>query len=147
LQDELPAALLRKVLTFAREQKLPLLLILLPPSRVNAHAASPHHAAKCSDLALRCGVPAIPTDARDAVALYRVAQESIGHARIGGGPALIVCIPCILPAGKARRAAPADALTTLEQYMLPRHVITPGWITRETKKFAKRLANQEAASK
>ena len=28
-------------------------------------------------------------DAHDAVAIYRVAQESIGHARMGGGPALM----------------------------------------------------------
>ncbi len=38
-------------------------------------------------LALECGVPAIPVDADDAVAIFRVAQESIGRARIGGGVA------------------------------------------------------------
>jgi hypothetical protein len=143
LPDELPAALLRKVLTFARDQKLPLLMVVLPPARIK-----PGSLHKLSDTALRCGVPAIPTDADDAAAIYRVAQESIGHARIGGGPALIECIPFALPTtGKATRTAAADALTVLEQYMLPRNVVTRAWIDRETKAFARRLADNEAASK
>ncbi len=147
LPDEIPAALLQKVLSFAHDQKLPLLLVVLPPSRIKAGTASTHKARSITDLALRCGVPAIPTDADDAVAIYRVAQESIGHARIGGGPALIECIPFALHGSAARRVATAEAITVLEQYMLPRKVVTRRWIDRETKAFARRLANQKTASK
>jgi hypothetical protein len=147
LPDELPSTVLQKVLSFARDQKLPLLLVALPPARVKAGAASPYKAGKIGDLALRCGVPAIPTDADDAVAIYRVAQESIGHARIGGGPALIECIPFVLPATATKRTVATDAIAVLEQYMLPRNVVTRSWIDRETKAFAKRLANEKAAFK
>jgi hypothetical protein len=144
--DELSSAMLRKILTFAREQKLPILFVVLPPARAKSRAAS-SKGGRVSELALRCGVPAIPTDADDAVAIYRVAQESMGHARIGGGPALIECIPFCLPSGAARRAAGADAIAALEQYMLPRNVVTRTWIDREAKEFARRLATEKAASK
>jgi hypothetical protein len=36
------------------------------------------------------GMPVIAVDGNDAVAVYRVAQESIAHARSGSGPTLIV---------------------------------------------------------
>ena len=39
-----------------------------------------------------CGVPIIPVDGGDVVAVYRVATESITHARKGNGPTLIDCI-------------------------------------------------------
>ena len=39
------------------------------------------------------GVPVIPVDAGDTLALYRVAQECIGRARAEGGMALIECVP------------------------------------------------------
>ena len=49
-------------------------------------------AANLSDDARRWGVPGIPVDAGDAVALYRVAQESLGRIRGGDGPVLIECL-------------------------------------------------------
>ncbi len=42
--------------------------------------------------ATKVGVPGIPVEAQDAVALCRVAQESVLRARAGGGPALIECV-------------------------------------------------------
>ncbi|HEV2645707.1 MAG TPA: thiamine pyrophosphate-dependent enzyme [Acidobacteriaceae bacterium] len=146
LPEEIPAALLQKVLSFAHDQKLPLLLVVLPPSRIKAGTASTHKARSITDLAHRCGVPAIPTDTDDAVAIYRVAQESIGHARIGGGPALIECVPFALHMSAGKHVATADAITSMEQYMIPRKVITTRWIDSETKAFAKRLTNQKIAS-
>ena len=50
------------------------------------------------------GVPGMPVDADDAVAIYRVAQESIGRARIGGGAALMECVPFVLEGAKASAA-------------------------------------------
>ncbi len=38
------------------------------------------------------GVPVIPVDGADVVAVYRVATESITHARKGNGPTLIECV-------------------------------------------------------
>jgi hypothetical protein len=146
LPDELPLTLLKQVLSFSHENRLPLLFVVLPPARGNAAATQSLKAGKLSDLALRCGVPAILVDAADAVAIYRVAQESIGHARIGAGPALIECTPFSLPTIGVRKTPAADAITTLEHYMLPRKVVTMAWIERETRAFAKRLAREKAAS-
>jgi TPP-dependent pyruvate/acetoin dehydrogenase alpha subunit len=39
-----------------------------------------------------CGIPVIPVDGYDVVAVYRVATEAITHARKGNGPTLIDCI-------------------------------------------------------
>jgi TPP-dependent pyruvate/acetoin dehydrogenase alpha subunit len=137
---EFPSALLQKVFAFARKQSLPLVFVVLPTAKAPASAK----AERLSDLALRSGVPAIPTDAADAVAIYRVAQESIGHARIGGGPAVVECVQFV-PAGK--RIPAADAISGLEQYMLPRKVVTQAWLDRESKRFTQKIAKGKNASK
>jgi hypothetical protein len=140
LPDEIPSALLKKMLAFAREQNLPLIFVVLP----SASASMRKKTGRFSDLALSCGVPAIPTDAADAVAIYRVAQESIGHARIGGGPAVVECVKFI-PAAKRRHTA--DAIADLKQYMLPRKVVSQAWLNREAKLFAQKIAKEKGASK
>jgi hypothetical protein len=147
LPGELPSALLKKVLLFAHGSKLPLLCVVLPDIGSKTGTGSSRKTGQARDLARQCGVPAIPADADDAVAIYRVSQESIGHARSGGGPALIECVPYALPAGQARRGPATDGIGGLEQYMLPRKVVSRGWIDRETKAFARRLAQDKGASK
>jgi hypothetical protein len=82
LPHEVPPALWQKALTFAREKALPVLFVVLP-----TQAKASTKTVGVSAIALRCGVPGMPVDKDDAVAIYRVAQESIGHARIGGGVA------------------------------------------------------------
>ena len=133
LPRELPQAFLKKIFILAREKRLPLIFVMLPATTAIIDAKT----GRISELALACRVPAIPTDAADAVAIYRVAQESIGHARIGGGPAVVECVHFAM-AGK--RPARLDAIAGLEQYMLPRKVVTQAWLNREMKAFAKRLA-------
>jgi len=136
---EIPTAIWRKVLSFAAGQHLPVIFVVLPPPRNQAKKTT--NLGTLSDLALRCGVPGVPVDADDAVAVYRVAQESIGHARIGGGPALMECVPFVIPSAKSPRNATADAIAGLESYMLHRGVVTRSWMQREAKAFAKRVAN------
>ena len=136
---ETPAAVWRKALSFAAEQHLPAIFVVLPPSRRQPHNGTGFGA--LSALALRCGVPGIPVDADDAVAIYRVAQESIGHARTGGGPALMELVPFAIPGARSARNATADAIAALESYMLQRGVATRTWMQREAKAFAKRIAN------
>ena len=98
-----------------------------------------------SALALGSGVPGIAVDMDDAVAIYRVAQESIGRARAGGGPALIDCIPFLIAGQK--RIPHADAIAGLERYMLHRGACTQAWLDREAKSFASRVAKEKTASK
>lgn len=69
-----------EALEAARTQKLPI-LFLCRKSVLSA------------DVVLKAGkIPLLPVDGNDAVAVYRVATESITHARRGNGPTLIECI-------------------------------------------------------
>jgi TPP-dependent pyruvate/acetoin dehydrogenase alpha subunit len=138
LPEQVPPVLWQKVLTFAHAQELPMLFVVLPPARSKGKATG------VSAIALRCRVPGIPVDADDAVAIYRVAQESIGHSRISGGPALMECVPFVV-AGKAAKRA--DPIAGLANYLMDRRVATRLWIDRETKAFTKRLATENGASK
>ena len=72
-----------------------------------------------AEVASKCGVAGIPVDASDAVAMYRVAQESIGRARAGGGPALIEAV---------RFPAATDPLALLRKQLQARRVATAGWL-------------------
>jgi TPP-dependent pyruvate/acetoin dehydrogenase alpha subunit len=137
LVDEVPAALWKRALRFAAEQGLPVVFVALPAARARGGKA---RAGGVSALARGCGVPAIAVDADDAVAIYRVAQESIGHARMGGGAALMECVPFVLEgaAGKGRQRE--DAIAALERTIVQRGVAARAWMEREAKAFAKRLA-------
>jgi TPP-dependent pyruvate/acetoin dehydrogenase alpha subunit len=74
------------------------------------------------------------------VAIYRVAQESIGHARIGGGVALIECVPFVLVGSAGKVKMTEDAIAGLERTMLQRGVASRAWLDRAAKSFAKRIA-------
>ena len=137
LAGGLTATQWKKILKFSSHHELPVVFAILPEWGGKARST---RTGGVSALALGCGVPAIVVDAHDAVAIYRVAQESIGHARIGGGPALMECVPFTLggAAGKAR--VKQDAITGLERYMVRHSVATRAWMEREAKAFAKRVA-------
>jgi acetoin:2,6-dichlorophenolindophenol oxidoreductase subunit alpha len=126
-----PPAVWAKALTCISTHKLPVLFVVLPPGKAQSTRTG-HLAA----VALRNHVPGMPVDQHDAVALYRVAQESIGHARIGGGGALIECVRY---AAEGQRSAQADAIDGLGHYMLHRQVADPRWMAAETNSFARRI--------
>jgi TPP-dependent pyruvate/acetoin dehydrogenase alpha subunit len=132
LAGELTAELWKKALRFAAEQELPVVFVALA-------AARGVKAGGVSALAQGCGVPAIAVDADDAVAIYRVAQESIGHARMGGGAALMECVPFALEGAAGKVRVTEDAIAGLERYMVMRGVASRTWMEREAKNFAKRV--------
>jgi pyruvate dehydrogenase E1 component alpha subunit len=69
-----------EALNQASTQKLPILFVCqkrLVPEGVDPQASK---------------IPVLPVDGNDAVAIYRVATESITHARRGNGPTLIECL-------------------------------------------------------
>jgi hypothetical protein len=136
--SEVPAAVWRKALTFAAQKELPVMFVVLSAPGGKGGAG------KVTALALECHVAGIPVDADDAVAIYRVAQESIGRARIGGGPALIECVPfAVQVAGK--KATARDGIAELESYLLQRKVVTQVSMEREAKAFAKQVAREKAS--
>ena len=110
-----PAALdsAHRALRLAGSQRLPLVIV--------AHAR-----AKSSGVPKRdYGFPAIPVDASDAVAVYRVAQEAIYKARKGTGPTLILCAS--VAGAVFRTSSEPDPIRYMEDYMKTRHAWADGW--------------------
>src|SRR5207302_1402230 len=70
----------------------------------------------------RWGVPGIPVDAGDAVALYRVAQESLGRTRGGDGPVLIECVAYRMEGSGG--GTPGDPLVQMKEFLVGRKVCT-----------------------
>lgn len=138
LPGEISADTWKAALSFTGKHDLPIVFVVLP---------APWTQKRKIDLRAvvhRAHVPAIPVDAADPVALYRAAQESIGHARIGGGPALIECVA--FPA-QTRGHASNAALAHLEEYILSRSIATRAWMDREASSFAARILSLKSASK
>lgn len=132
---EVSAAQWRNVLSFALEKTLPLVLVVMPGD------AGVRAGGVCA-LAHACGVPGIAVDGDDAVAIYRVAQESFGRARAADGAVVMECVPFSVSASKSKRAG-GDAVAAMEQYLLQRGVVTKAWIDQETRSFARRLESKK----
>ncbi len=62
------------------------------------------------------GVPVIPVDASDAVAIYRVAQESLLRARAEGGVAVIECV-----------RTGDDPVEVMAKQLSTKGIATPAW--------------------
>lgn len=101
--DELEGAMQR-----AGKRKLPILFV---------------HATKLRDdellmCAKDCGFPGIAAEDDDAVAVYRVATESLAHARRGNGPTLIECRPWPFDDhGSGKRRPAKHPVSKMETYL------------------------------
>jgi TPP-dependent pyruvate/acetoin dehydrogenase alpha subunit len=81
-------------------------------------------------------LPAITVDGNDVVAVYRVASESIAHARMGNGPTLIECQPYILD--------PGDPVLNMEKYLIRKGIFSEKFKNGIAAKFSRGL---DAAAK
>jgi len=93
--------------SYAALHKLPIVFV------VQARATKARNTTKESDLSAQAekfGLPGIPVDDSDAVAVYRVAHEAIDRARRGAGPALIECRRWI-------DTSAADPIRHMQQYL------------------------------
>jgi hypothetical protein len=66
-------------------------------------------------------IPVIRVDGSDAVAVYRVAHESIRRAREGGGPTIMEC------AEWPEENGSLDPLEKLEQYLIDKKIFRADW--------------------
>jgi TPP-dependent pyruvate/acetoin dehydrogenase alpha subunit len=123
----------RRTLTIAAKLDLPMIFIVLPEKDSKGKSVSRK--------ARAFGVPGIPVDASDAVALYRVAQESIGRTRGGDGPVVIECIRYRLK-GKQGTVA-LDPIKQMKEFLLARKVGDQAWMDRVDETFRKQLATQK----
>jgi acetoin:2,6-dichlorophenolindophenol oxidoreductase subunit alpha len=133
-QGEIAKGVWRQVLGLASKLELPVIFVVLPAAK----AAGGVGGAKLSDKARRYGVPGIPVDLGDAVALYRVAQESMGRTRAGDGPVLIECREFRVE-GKGGRA-PVDPLAQMRGFLLGRKVCTTAWLEGAGDGLRRRIA-------
>lgn len=123
----------RRMLSSAAELELPIIFVVLPEPR----ATGPN---LCT-LARRLGLPGFPVDAGDAVALYRVAQESIGRARGDASPVLIECI------AQGRQTTQDDPITQMQSFLLSRSIAGKAWLHRTGRAYGKQLEDGLRASR
>jgi acetoin:2,6-dichlorophenolindophenol oxidoreductase subunit alpha len=120
----------RKVLELAGKLELPVIFVVLPAGMGGVANLAPKTA--------RWGVPGIPVDAGDAVALYRVAQESLGRTRGGDGPVLIECVA--YPMDGSGGGAGSDPLGQMKEFLLGRKVCSKAWLERAGGGLRRRVA-------
>jgi|SRR5271167_686685 len=107
-------------LKFAGIHKLPITYVLKSSSAFDLGSEKRNPALEgLSFMARDCGFPAILVDGKDAVAVWRVAQESIYRARNGAGPTLIEC--------ETRFTQFEEPLAHLEHYMRKRGLWDDEW--------------------
>lgn len=118
-RTEVSKGLWKSALALSGKLELPIIFVILPEKGKKASAV---------DLCARArsaGVPGIPVDANDAVALYRVAQESIGRTRGGDGPVLIDCVAA--PASERHDDEASDPVTHMKNFLVGRKICTESW--------------------
>ena len=120
----------KPIFRLASAHAAPLLFVALPASGI-----SPKHG-KLAELSTSAGVPGIPVDAVDAVALYRVVQESMVRVRAGGGPVLMECIPFQLP---GQDAESTDPVLAMRDSLLHRKIADETWFNSVDARFTARL--------
>lgn len=121
----------KQILSLAARLNLPIIFVVL--SVVDARNAEANICAK----AHAAGVPGIPVDANDAVALYRVAQESLGRSRGGDGPVLIECVS--LDAAGQRAKETDDSIVRMKEFLIGRKVCDEAWANHAGDAFRKSM--------
>ena len=133
LGDEaVPAELLWETLRVAGDQMLPVLFVCQNGLQgVIGKGAGEVGTLEGSPDTRLCGVPRIPVDGSDAVAVYRVGTESIALARKGMGPTLIECLnhPKLSPTNSEREMVDGPILQ-MEGYLKRKGLLEERWKQR-----------------
>ena len=131
-EDAAPIEAWREALTFAGHQQLPVLFVCHCSVRSEAEErAAQSLFDELAAHAQACQIPALTVDGQDAVAVYRVAYESIGRARQGRGPTLIECraYVCKNHKGTCKEASEPpeaqDPIRRMETYLLRKGLFNP----------------------
>ena len=155
-EDAAPIEAWRDALTFAGLHQLPLLLVC----HRNVRSEAEERAAQTlfdelSAHAHTCRVPALTVDGQDAVAVYRVAFESIARARQGRGPTLIECRAYVCKNHRGTRKEASDLpeakdpIRRMETYLLRKGLFNPALKRRIAAAFRRELvaATESSTSK
>jgi hypothetical protein len=114
-------------LEWAQQSSLPLLLVCADAtggirSRSGKRKEPRLDFASISRLAKRLNLPVMPIDGEDAVAVYRVMQESVLRARLGGGPAVLWAVMTPLSGAAPKLPRASQPIARLESYMAERNI-------------------------
>ncbi len=118
-----------KQLEFVSRRNLPLVLLhyFSSPDRQESFPA-PRESRNGLVEALAFGVPRIVVDARDVLAVYRVASESISRARQRRGPTLIECVDhgstAVSGAEDRNQSGAADPVRAMASYLGKKRILT-----------------------
>lgn len=132
--EELGKGVWRRVLELAGKLELPMIFVVLPAGKGLKRDDTQNLVAKTAGW----GVPGIPVNAGDAVALYRVAQESLGRTRGGDGPVLIECVNHSMDSRGG--GAPGDPLVQMREFLLNRKVCSKAWLEGAVDGLRRRIA-------
>jgi TPP-dependent pyruvate/acetoin dehydrogenase alpha subunit len=139
-EDTSPSERWHEAMKFAGIHKLPILYVMKRSSAFDLDPASRTPVLDdVSFVAHDCGFPAIIVDSNDAVAVWRVAQESIHRARSGAGPTLIECEVQLAHAG--------DPLAQMEHYMKKRGSWDDQWRQDAWEQIAAEIADAVVAGR
>ncbi len=116
----------RLALEWACDSRLPLLTVCIDASARAAAGRSRRRQlaltyTALTTLARRCRLPVLTVDGEDAVAVFRVMQESVLRARMGDGPA-VIWATMTPPAALSRMPPSAQPLARLRRYMAIRKI-------------------------
>lgn len=128
-------------LSAAAKLELPMIFVVLPGTGASKKGGE---TAVMSGLAHVAGMPGMPVDACDAVALYRVTQESLGRTRGGDGPVLVECVRWGI---EGKRGVSDDPLLHLQEFLTERRIVNPEWIENAGRAARKRLFAKKSALK
>jgi pyruvate dehydrogenase E1 component alpha subunit len=118
----------QQALTWAHQAQLPLILACVDatggkaPRGASTAKAAPLTWATLVPFAKKLHLPILAVDGEDAVAVYRVMQESVIRARYGGGPAVLWAVTTPPGAALTRSRQP---LARLERYLAVRNIKLP----------------------
>jgi TPP-dependent pyruvate/acetoin dehydrogenase alpha subunit len=121
----------QQALLLAAGRCLPLVLVCRTGSAFASDDAA-QQAVDFSALASASEVPHIHVDGGDALAIYRVAQESTGRARRRIGPALIEC-------RIEKNAVVDESFAAMERHLAAKGVFTPAWQQETESAFARQF--------
>jgi hypothetical protein len=122
LPDAETAAVTQEAKRMAERARLPVLFVEEAPEWLLSSRRAKGNGDGLSD-----DMPAIPVDAHDVVAMYRVAHESIARARQGGGPTRILCVEELGEPASEEDARGVDAAASLEHWLRARGLPAEEW--------------------
>jgi TPP-dependent pyruvate/acetoin dehydrogenase alpha subunit len=145
---EVAKAVWKRLLGLASRLELPVIFVVLPAIKGAKGKNTTGRDGSLSTRTARWGVPGIPVDAGDAVALYRVAQESMGRTRGGDGPVLVECMDYRIEGGGASgKSAPVDRpdpLVQMGEFLLRRKLCTRRWLEGADRRVRRQIASKGA---